>query len=357
LHYNGISVEHIDSSAGWKHDDSIVRLGILSDKVGIGTTNPNSKLSINGDGFEGTSLYAEVSASDGKAIYGKATADGKYGGYFEAAGNLAKAVYGVSTSVNGGGHGGSFKSEGASGRGVVGVTSNENADYTTGGLFVSHGRKGIGAHGIAIREVDGTNFGGFFTAAGSSGVGVRGEATNSSSETNYGGWFKAEGTGGGTGVYAWGAVYDFYADGPGTNYGSSSSRRWKKDIIVIDHPLDKVNALRGVYYNWDEEHGGNHDLGMIAEEVGEVLPEIVDYEKNGIDAIGMDYSKLTPLLVEAIKELNNKVELLTLQNAQYATENAQLNGDLERIEKYLLTLRQDFDEQRHAVQRMVNEQD
>ncbi len=66
--------------------------------------------------------------------------------------------------------------------------------------------------------------------------------------------------------------------------------------------------LRGVYFDWDEEHGGQHDVGMIAEEVGKVLPEIVVYEENGIDADGMDYSKLTPLLVEAVKELQNIVE-------------------------------------------------
>ena len=42
---------------------------------------------------------------------------------------------------------------------------------------------------------------------------------------------------------------------------------------------------------------------MIAEEVGKILPEIVSYEENGIDASGMDYSELTPLLVEAVNAL------------------------------------------------------
>ena len=68
--------------------------------------------------------------------------------------------------------------------------------------------------------------------------------------------------------------------------------------------------MRGVYYNWDEEHGGQHDVGMIAEEVGEVLPEIVVYEENGVDATGMDYSKLTPLLVEAVKALKAENDAL-----------------------------------------------
>jgi hypothetical protein len=78
-----------------------------------------------------------------------------------------------------------------------------------------------------------------------------------------------------------------------------SSRRWKSDIRNIDDPLSKVSLMRGVYYTWDQEHGGKHDVGFIAEEVGEVLPEIVQYEQNGVDAIGLDYAKVTPLLVEA----------------------------------------------------------
>ena len=100
--------------------------------------------------------------------------------------------------------------------------------------------------------------------------------------------------------------FDFYAAGAGTNYGSSSSRRWKSNIRNIDDPLVKIGKLRGVYYDWDAEHGGHHDVGMIAEEVGEVLPEIVQYEENGIDAIGMDYSKMSPLLVEAINALRDE---------------------------------------------------
>ncbi len=47
---------------------------------------------------------------------------------------------------------------------------------------------------------------------------------------------------------------------------------------------------------------------MVKRGITKVLPEIVVYEENGIDADGMDYSKLTPLLVEAVKELKKIVE-------------------------------------------------
>jgi len=106
----------------------------------------------------------------------------------------------------------------------------------------------------------------------------------------------------GTAVYGEGNTYDFYAAGPGTNYGSSSSMRWKENIVEIDNALDKVLDIRGVYFDWDEEHGGQHDMGFIAEEIGEIVPEIVSYEEDGIYASGVDYGALTPVLIEAIKE-------------------------------------------------------
>ena len=67
------------------------------------------------------------------------------------------------------------------------------------------------------------------------------------------------------------------------------SLRWKQNIQEIDNALDKVLAIRGVYFDWDEEHGGQHDMGFIAEEVGEQIPEIVSYEKDGQYATGIDY--------------------------------------------------------------------
>jgi hypothetical protein len=71
--------------------------------------------------------------------------------------------------------------------------------------------------------------------------------------------------------------------------------------------------LRGVYFDWDEEHGAKHDVGCIAEEVAKVLPEIVVFEENGTDVHGMDYSKLTPLLIEAVKEQQRIIDALKVR--------------------------------------------
>ncbi len=107
-----------------------------------------------------------------------------------------------------------------------------------------------------------------------------------------------------TGVRGLGTTYDFYAQGAGIDYGTSSSIRWKRNIVPIDNALGKVLNLNGVYYDWDKEHGGQHDMGMIAEDAGKFVPEIVGWEPDGSGyATGMDYGHLTPVLVEAIKEL------------------------------------------------------
>lgn len=123
------------------------------------------------------------------------------------------------------------------------------------------------------------------------------------------------------GVSASGNSYDFYAFGPGTDYGSASSGRWKTDVQPITNALDTIMNINGVSFNWDMAHGGQHDIGFIGEQVGQYLPEIVEFDPDSQDSsyyvTGLDYSKLTPVLVEAIKELqteNNALKELVCQD-------------------------------------------
>ena len=89
----------------------------------------------------------------------------------------------------------------------------------------------------------------------------------------------------------------------------TSDQRLKDNIVPIDDPLAKVLSISGNTYNWNEKSGkeGN-DVGVIAQEVLEVLPEAVTTRDTGYLAV--DYQRLVPLLVEAIKELSNKVSAL-----------------------------------------------
>jgi hypothetical protein len=64
-----------------------------------------------------------------------------------------------------------------------------------------------------------------------------------------------------------------------------------------------------VTYDWKAD--GKHHIGLIAEEVGEVLPEIVTYEENGIDDLAVDYARLVAVLIEATKEQQETIDALT----------------------------------------------
>ena len=89
----------------------------------------------------------------------------------------------------------------------------------------------------------------------------------------------------------------------------TSDQRLKDNVVAIEDPLVKVLSISGNTYTWNEKSGkeGN-DVGVIAQEILEVLPEAVVTRDNGYLAV--DYHKIVPLLVEAIKELSAKVENL-----------------------------------------------
>jgi len=85
-----------------------------------------------------------------------------------------------------------------------------------------------------------------------------------------------------------------------------SSRRWKTNIQPLHDALGKVEKLRGVSY--DLKATGRHEIGVIAEEVGAVVPELVSYEANGKDARSVDYARLTASLIEAAKEQQQEIQ-------------------------------------------------
>jgi hypothetical protein len=115
--------------------------------------------------------------------------------------------------------------------------------------------------------------------------------------------------------------------GRANRWDTYSSQRWKTNIRTIDHAMDKVRGLRGVYFDWKEQ--GTHDMGMIAEEVGRVVPEVVNYEANGTDATSMAYDRLVAVLVEALKEQDARIAELEETIAQ----NKRLEQRLDTLER------------------------
>ena len=91
---------------------------------------------------------------------------------------------------------------------------------------------------------------------------------------------------------------------------SSSDERLKDNKKNIENALKKVESLNGVEFDWNDKQDvyEGHDIGIIAQEVEKIAPEIVNTRDNGYKAV--KYEKLVPLLIEAIKELSDKVKAL-----------------------------------------------
>jgi hypothetical protein len=91
------------------------------------------------------------------------------------------------------------------------------------------------------------------------------------------------------------------------NIVAYSDRRAKENITTIDSALDKVLQLRGVYYNRIDDVDKKRQVGVIAQEVEEILPEVVTYcDVN--DEYGVAYGNLSGILIEAVKEQNRIIE-------------------------------------------------
>ena len=90
---------------------------------------------------------------------------------------------------------------------------------------------------------------------------------------------------------------------------ASSDERLKDNIIPIDDALNKLNQIGGYEFDWnsDSEHSG-HDVGVIAQEIEKVLPELVVDRKDGYKAVR--YDKIVALLINAIKEQQLQIDLL-----------------------------------------------
>jgi Chaperone of endosialidase len=132
-------------------------------------------------------------------------------------------------------------------------------------------------------------------------------------------------------------------------WATYSSRRFKTNIQTLPDALAKVEQLRGVSYTLKAT--GKHEIGVIAEEVGSVVPEVVTYEKNGVDAQSVDYTRLTALLIEATKqeqaeiagalqEIRSERATIRKQAASIAILKAQVGNDaktLRQVKQQLAT--------------------
>jgi len=133
----------------------------------------------------------------------------------------------------------------------------------------------------------------------------------------------------------------------------SSDIRYKKNITPLAASLNKLMKLQGVNYDWrindfpDKNFVDTKQIGFIAQDLEKILPEVVFTDKQGYKSV--DYSRLTPILVEAVKELNGKNEeqqklLLETKNDmnELKLENKNLKESNEIIIKQINDLKLEY---------------
>ena len=93
---------------------------------------------------------------------------------------------------------------------------------------------------------------------------------------------------------------------------ASSDKRLKKNIINIENPIDKIKKLNGISFEWkdgyDKRVQNKINLGVIAQEVQKVLPEVVKERDDGYLAV--KYEQLVPVLIEGMKEQQTQIDEL-----------------------------------------------
>jgi hypothetical protein len=107
------------------------------------------------------------------------------------------------------------------------------------------------------------------------------------------------------------------------SWGNVSDARLKRDVAPIADALAKVLALRGVSFAWRRDEfpelhlAEGPQIGLIAQEAETVMPEIVGAEVEGYRSL--DYAKLAPLLVEAIRAQQQEIEELKARLTELAS--------------------------------------
>ena len=93
------------------------------------------------------------------------------------------------------------------------------------------------------------------------------------------------------------------------NYSSSSDQRLKENIADADDAGSKIDSIQVRKFDWKAD-GSHQDYGMVAQELLEVAPEAVSVPEDSEEMMGVDYSKLVPMMLKEIQSLRARIAAL-----------------------------------------------
>ena len=114
---------------------------------------------------------------------------------------------------------------------------------------------------------------------------------------------------------------------------NSSDERLKKNVIDLDYGLKEIQKLRPVSYEWRQNDDGIK-LGLIAQEINQVVPEVVHVPENHEEFLSVNYSELIPVLIKAIQE---QQKLIEAQNVEIS-ELGKLSKEVQSLKIQFSTL-------------------
>jgi len=127
-----------------------------------------------------------------------------------------------------------------------------------------------------------------------------------------------------------------YSDG--ATWNPSSSVRWKENIEPLTDGVDMLKQLHPVAYNY-KKTPEKRTMGFIAEEVGKVLPSVVDWDKAEPGyAEGYDHLAILALSVQALKEQQTRIEQLATRNSERQTEIEAMKDETEKLQERIAIL-------------------
>jgi hypothetical protein len=116
-----------------------------------------------------------------------------------------------------------------------------------------------------------------------------------------------------------------------------SDIRLKENINTINSALTKISQIRGVSFDWKDKvkHDNHTQLGVIAQEVKEVFPELVFVSDDKIGTLSVNYDGLVAPLIEAVKEQQKIIDALKGENIQLKANNMEIISRLEKLENLM----------------------